>query len=135
MKPNEVRQLLAHAEKARELAHAPYSRYRVGAALLTPGGNVWLGANVENASLGLSVCAERTAIWKAVTDGERQLLALAIATADGGAPCGACRQVILEFAPDAWVIWRNARGRVIRRRARALLLEPFLSFRPQRRRS
>ena len=86
MKPAEIRELLHHAEQARALAHAPYSRYRVGAALLSPGGNVWLGANVENASLGLSVCAERTAVWKAVTEGERKFLAIAISTEDGGAP-------------------------------------------------
>ena len=92
------KELIAAATQARELAHAPYSRFPVGAAVLTASGRVFTGANVENASYGLSVCAERVAIWKAVTEGETEIVAVAVVTTSGVSPCGACRQVMAEFA-------------------------------------
>ena len=114
---------MAEAVKARKLAYAPYSKFPVGAALLTRDGRVIRACNVENASYGLSVCAERNAIWKAVSEGEREFAAIAITAREGrGAPpCGSCRQVLHEFAPDAWVYWRNARGGIVKRRLAALL--------------
>jgi cytidine deaminase len=116
-------ELMAEAVKARRHAHAPYSKFPVGAALLTRDGRVIRAANVENASYGLSVCAERNAVWKAVSEGEREFLAIAITAREGrGAPpCGACRQVLHEFAPAAWVYWRNAKGKIVKRRLSALL--------------
>jgi cytidine deaminase len=100
--------LAALFEKAREAAlgaYAPYSRFRVGAALLAEDGTVFTGCNVENRSFGLTICAERTALVKGVSDGRRSFQALAIATLDSGepvGPCGACRQVLSEFmAPGA----------------------------------
>ncbi len=95
---------------AREKAYAPYSGFRVGAALLTRSGRVFTGANVENASYGLSVCAERVAAFKAVAEGEREFEAIAVATGNGVLPCGACRQVLNEFGPDMRVIVADAEG-------------------------
>ena len=119
--------LLAEAERARGHAYAPYSRFRVGAALLTAEGRLIRGCNVENASSGLAACAESIAVWKAVSEGERDIVAVAVAAGIGreAAPCGRCRQVLLELAPRAWVCWRDARGRVIRRSVRSLLPRPF----------
>ncbi|HYM80655.1 MAG TPA: cytidine deaminase [Candidatus Limnocylindria bacterium] len=109
--------LMAEAERARRKSYAPYSRFTVGAALLTHKGQVFRACNVENASYGLSVCAERNAVWKAVSEGEREFVAIAITARQGhGAPpCGSCRQVLHEFAPEAIVYWRDARGRIVRR--------------------
>lgn len=95
-KPN-LNKLLKQAQEVRERAYAPYSNYFVGAAVATPSGKVYTGCNVENASYGLTVCAERNAIFKAISEGEREFAALAVVTANGGSPCGACRQVIFEF--------------------------------------
>ena len=92
--------LLTLAAAMRERAYAPYSRYQVGAAVLTDDGRLVGGCNVENASYGLSNCAERTAIFAAVAQGARGVRAVAVATEVGGSPCGACRQVMHEFAPD-----------------------------------
>ena len=91
---------------ARAHAYAPYSQYLVGAALLDADGHVHRGANVENASYGLTVCAERNAVARAVAEGERDLRAILIDTNQprGLAPCGACRQVLHEFAPELWVV-------------------------------
>ena len=105
---DEMRQhLIASAIQARQWAYAPYSHYLVGAALLTESGKVYDGINVENAVYPLGICAERVAIAKAVSEGERRFQAIAIATTNGGMPCGACRQVIYEFAPDIPVIYGN----------------------------
>ena len=122
-----ARKLMEEAEHAREHAHAPYSRFLVGAALLARSGRIVHGSNVENASYGLSVCAERTALWKAVTEGEREFTAIAITAGPGAGapPCGACRQVLLEFAPELRVLWRDARGRIVARHLEELLAEPF----------
>lgn len=92
--------LVAAAVEARGRAYAPFSRYRVGAAVRSEDGHVFSGCNVENASYGLSMCAERVAVFAAVAAGAREIRAVAVATDDGGTPCGACRQVLAEFAPQ-----------------------------------
>jgi cytidine deaminase len=119
--------LLREAEAARRHAYAPYSRFAVGAALLTRSGRIVHGCNIENSSFGLSVCAERTALWNAVTEGEREFVAVAVTAGPNASasPCGACRQVLHEFAPDLWVYWRDVRGRIIGRKLEELLAEPF----------
>jgi len=101
------RKLIQVAAKAREGAVAPYSKFKVGAALLTKSGETIAGANVESASYGLTCCAERVALFKALTGGKKNFVAVAVvARAPGGPmPCGACRQLLAEYAPDArvWV--------------------------------
>ena len=108
----EEKVLIRQALEARKLAYAPYSGYTVGAALLTAGGHKYLGGNIENASYGATNCAERTAFFKAVSEGERESAAIAIAGGrDGEAPveyaypCGICRQVMQEFCRDDFVIY------------------------------
>jgi len=91
------RQLIEMARQVRERAYAPYSHFPVGAALLGRSGRVYAGCNVENASHPLAMCAERTALTKAVSEGEREFEAIAVITATGATPCGACRQVLREF--------------------------------------
>lgn len=108
------KELIQAAKKAQLSAYAPYSKYPVGAALLTDSGKVFLGANVENAAYPDSICAERVAVFKAVTEGERSFQAIAVVTRDGGAPCGSCRQVLAEFALDAQVFIANEKGELIR---------------------
>lgn len=97
-------ELIQTALDACAQAHAPYSKFQVGAALQTIDGKTITGANVESASYGLSCCAERVAIFKALTNGHVMFSALAIASFGGAAPCGACRQIIVEFAPEATLI-------------------------------
>jgi cytidine deaminase len=106
LSPLQRRRLIAAARAAARHAYAPYSRFRVGAAVLTRSGRIHTGCNVENASCGLSNCAERTAIFKAAAEGERKILAVAVytATRKPTAPCGACRQVINEFGPKAVIL-------------------------------
>ena len=104
--------LISKAIEAREKAYAPYSDFKVGAALLTRRGKIFTGCNVENASYGLTICAERTAVVKAISAGEDDFIAIAI-VADKERPCnpcGACRQVLAEFAPDMEVILANLKG-------------------------
>jgi len=110
--PGPWRDVIAAATQARERAYAPYSRFAVGAAVLTAQGHVITGCNIENASLGLTVCAERVAIWKAVSQGETEFQALAVVTDVGATPCGACRQVMAEFAGDLDVLVANLTGDV-----------------------
>ena len=118
-------ELWAAARGARERAYAPYSGIRVGAAVLAADGRVFLGANVENASWALTICAERVALAAAVVAGATDIVALAVA-ADGPAPpCGACRQVIAELAPRAEIIWEESPGVLTSRAAAALLPWPF----------
>ena len=93
-------ELVAAACQARQNAYAKYSNYQVGAAVRTRSGAIFQGCNVENGSYGLTVCAERVALWSAVAAGQQQIVSLAVATADGVTPCGACRQVLAEFATD-----------------------------------
>lgn len=102
--------LFQKAVEAMRFSYSPYSRYKVGAALLTQSGRVFTGCNIENAGYTASVCAERTAIFKAISEGEMDFVALAVATVNGGAPCGVCRQVMREFAPDLTVIIGNTDG-------------------------
>lgn len=105
------RMLFDEACRALELAYAPYSEYCVGACLLAEDGRVYVGANIENASYGLSMCAERTALYRAVLDGARRFSAIAVAGRSSVAwPCGACRQVLNEFAPDLRVICGQVGG-------------------------
>jgi len=92
--------LVALAKEARERAYAPYSHFTVGAALLAESGRVYTGCNVENASYGLSVCAERVALFKAVAVGEKRFKAIAVVTETMATPCGSCRQVLAEFGED-----------------------------------
>ena len=92
----------------RQRAYAPYSNFHVGAALLTASGEIFAGCNVENASYGLTICAERVAIGSAVAAGHKQIVAVAVATSGGHSPCGACRQVLSEFGPAMEVILIDA---------------------------
>ena len=96
--------LIESAVAARQQAYAPYSKFLVGAALLTKSGKIFHGCNVENASYGLCFCAERTAIVKAVSEGEQEFVAFAVVTAGGGTPCGACRQFIAEFCGGKTIV-------------------------------
>ncbi len=105
-------ELIAVAQQARRWAYAPYSHYAVGAALLTASGRVYDGVNVENAAYPTGMCAERVAAFKAVSQGEREFVAVAVVTENGGTPCGACRQVLSEFGLDAVVVVADAQGRV-----------------------
>ncbi len=108
---DEIRQkLIDLAIEARKLAYAPYSLYLVGAALVTPSGKVFSGANVENAAYPDSLCAERVAIFKAVSEGEKKFVAIAVVTSNAGTPCGSCRQVMAEFGLDTRVLIADAEG-------------------------
>ena len=112
MQPDELGALMDSAHEARKHAYAPYSGFDVGAALLTPSGQVFSGANVENASYGLTICAERAAIVAAVSAGQRSFAAIAVAGPESAAaaPCGACRQVLSEFSPKLHVAYTSPRG-------------------------
>ena len=119
--------LIAAARKAREFAHAAYSQFRVGAALEASDGTVVTGCNIENATYGLTVCAERVAMFKALSDGHRQFRRIAIVadTATPTPPCGACRQILWEFGGDLEVILANLTEEAGRHRLRDLLPLPF----------
>lgn len=99
---------------ARRWAYAPYSKYAVGVALLTSSGKVYDGVNVENAAYPTSMCAERVAVFKAVSEGEKKFTAIAVASSNGGTPCGACRQVLSEFGLDTKVLILNGDGKIER---------------------
>ena len=119
--------LIAAAKSARENAHAAYSNFRVGAALRATSGRIFGGCNVENATYGLTVCAERVAIFKAISEGERGFDAIAVVT-DSDAltpPCGACRQLIWEFCGDIPVVLANLKGKVEVLRMSQLFPKPF----------
>ena len=119
--------LIAAARTAREHAHAPYSNFRVGAAVRAKSGRIFNGCNVENATYGLTLCAERVAIFKAISEGERGFDAVAV-VADTDSltpPCGSCRQILWEFCGDAEVVLANFKGKVERYRVSALLPKPF----------
>jgi len=118
-------QLIQLAHSARERAYAPYSHYQVGAALLTKSGQVFIGCNVENAVYPLCTCAERTAVVKAVSEGQREFVVIAIATRNGGSPCGSCRQILREFAPNLRVLLVDEAGHVREFTLGQLLPESF----------
>ena len=105
--------LIQIAQNVRQWAYAPYSNYPVGVALLTTSGRIYDGVNVENAAYPTGMCAERVAVYKAVSEGERQFEALAVVTQNGGAPCGACRQALAEFGMDTLVLIVNGTGKIL----------------------
>lgn len=119
--------LVQRAFEARENACADYSHFKVGAALLASSGKVYTGCNIENASYGLTVCAERVALWKALSEGARAFTQLAVVTssAQPASPCGACRQLLWEFCGDIEVILANAQGLRQTHRLAELLPHPF----------
>lgn len=119
--------LIDAARAAREHAHAPYSQFKVGAALRAKSGRIFTGCNVENATFGLTVCAERVAVWKAISEGERGFDSVAVVTESDTLtpPCGACRQILWEFCGDAEIILANLKGQVEVYRLSALFPKPF----------
>lgn len=119
--------LIAAAKEARENAHAEFSNFKVGAALRAASGKIFGGCNVENATYGLTVCAERVAIFKAISEGERRFDAIAVVTDTDALtpPCGACRQLIWEFCGDVPVAMANLKGKVEILRMRELFPKPF----------
>ncbi|KUK96530.1 MAG: Cytidine deaminase [Anaerolineaceae bacterium 46_22] len=123
MLTNEIKdKLIQRAKEAWGRAYAPYSNYNVGAALLTESGEIYDGVNVENAVYPLGICGERTAIFKAVSEGHRSFQAIAVVTKNGGTPCGACRQVMAEFGLDTIVLIANTDGELIHQLTVAELL-------------
>ncbi len=124
---NKERQsLIDLANEARKKAYAPYSKYKVGAALRTKNGNIYTGVNVENAAYPQTMCAERVAIFKAVSEGEKEFEALSVVTDNGGSPCGGCRQVLAEFGLDTIVLIANGEGRLVKEMTvKELLPEAF----------
>jgi cytidine deaminase len=110
---DEKTRLIQIALEARKNAYVPYSHYPVGAALLTESGKIFIGANIENAAFSVTICAERTAIFKAVSEGERDLQAIAVVTKNGGTPCGSCRQVMAEFNPNMKIYIADEHGKLI----------------------
>jgi cytidine deaminase len=126
-------ELIRRAVAARQAAYAPYSKFLVGAALATTSGEIFTGCNVENVSFGLTICAERAAVCAAVAAGQRGYTHLAIATAGGGSPCGACRQVLAEFAPELaiWLVDVDRGNQIVACNLRDLLPNQFsLAARP-----
>lgn len=125
--PEEQKELIRLAQDAYSKAYVPYSHYPVGAATLWASGKIFMGCNVENASFGLTVCAERNSIFQAIAQGERKLKAVAVAvpTETFPSPCGACRQVLREFAEDCLVILVNGQGQTQLTRLQTLLPDSF----------
>jgi len=119
-------ELLRLANEARANAYCPYSKFAVGAALLCEDGTVYTGVNIENAAYGPSICAERTAIFKAISEGKRGFIKLAV-TCDGDhcRPCGVCRQVMAEHAPEMEILMGNPEGAFVRTTVRELLPDAF----------
>ena len=109
----ERRLLIDLAREARRRAYAPYSNYQVGAVLRTRSGRIFTGCNIENAAYPTSMCAERTAIFKAISEGEKEFDVIAVVTPNGGMPCGSCRQVMAEFGLDTRVLVADAEGRLV----------------------
>lgn len=120
-------ELLKLAEKAAQNAYAPYSGFKVGAAILCRDGSVYTGCNIENASYGASNCAERTAVFKAVSEGKKEFLKIAIMSSGRGFtfPCGICRQVLWEFMPQGDVVLGDVNGRIKVFKLKELLPEAF----------
>lgn len=114
--------LIELANEARRRAYAPYSKYNVGAALRTRSGRVFTGVNVENAAYPASICAERTAIFKAVSEGEHDFEVIAVVTDNGGFPCGSCRQVLAEFGLETIVLIANGKNQLMQQTSVSELL-------------
>ena len=128
MKPTpDLRELVRYAKLARANAHAPFSRFKVGAALRTRSGEIVTGCNIENATYGLTLCAERTAVFKAVSEGFKRFDAVAVVVDSPhiAAPCGPCRQILWEFCGDIWVHMQNLKGKSKTLRLAELLPLPF----------
>ncbi len=121
--------LISQAILAREKAYAPYSHYRVGSALLTASGKIFTGVNIENAAYPTGMCAERVAVFKAVSEGEKEFQAIVVVTENGGSPCGSCRQVISEFGLDTIVFIASTDGQVVAEGTIAEILPA--AFRPK----
>lgn len=122
----ERQSLIDLANEARKRAYAPYSNYHVGAALRTKSGRIYTGVNIENAAYPDGICAERVAVFKAVSEGERDFDVVAVVTDNGGTPCGSCRQVLAEFSLDTVVLIADRDGQVIQETSvRALLPGAF----------
>ena len=124
MKDNE---LLEIAKNAAEYSYSPYSKFRVGAALLTKSGKIYTGCNIENASYGATVCAERTAVFKALSEGEKEFDAIAVYSPDSEncSPCGICRQVLSEFSIDMYVIYRTGENKAVKKKLPELIPDVF----------
>jgi len=122
-----MKKLVAFALKARKMAYAPYSKFKVGAAILSKDGRIFAGCNVENASNSLGICAERAAVCKAVSEGAREFSAIAVATEGNkfSTPCGACRQTLEEFSPKMDVLLVNSKGKTRKIRFSRLFPRPF----------
>ena len=129
LSPAQEADLAARAGQARQWAYAPYSNFRVGAALLTTSGKIYDGVNVENAAYPSTICAERTAVVKAVSEGDRGFVAIAVSSQGGGSPCGACRQVLCEFGLETAVLLVDETGAITHRTTLRVLL-PY-SFGPE----
>lgn len=114
MTNEEKQSLIDLANEARRRAYVPYSKYPVGAALRTKSGRLYTGVNVENAAYPQTMCAERIAIFKAVSEGETEFEVVAVVTNNGGSPCGGCRQVMAEFGLDTIVLMANGRGELVK---------------------
>jgi len=112
MNDEQRQDLVEYAQRVRRWAYVPYSKYAVGAALLTASGKIYDGVNIENAAYPTTICAERVAVFKAVSEGEREFVAIAVVTSNGGTPCGSCRQVLSEFGLDTQVIIADETGRI-----------------------
>ena len=127
MSREEIERLTAAARGARDCSLSPFSSFCVGAAIETEDGKIYTGCNIESASFGLTVCAERVAIWKALSEGERRFLRLAVVvdTDPLTPPCGTCRQIIWEFCRDVPVVLANLRGKVEEVQMRDLLPRAF----------
>jgi cytidine deaminase len=123
------KELVAAAINAKEFAHAPYSKFRVGAAILTKDGRIITGCNIESSSYGLTICAERTAIFKAYSEGIKEFTAIAVVSDDPDftPPCGACRQVLVDLAGDIDFVMANAKNKLKILRLKSLLPFAFTS--------
>jgi len=122
----EKQSLIDLANEARRRAYVPYSNYPVGAALRTKSGRLYTGVNIENAAYPHTMCAERVAVFKAVSDGETEFEVISVVTNNGGSPCGGCRQVLAEFGLDTIVLMANGEGELVKEMTvRALLPEAF----------
>lgn len=122
----EKQSLVDQANAARQRAYVPYSNYRVGSTVRTKSGNVYTGVNVENAAYPQTMCAERVAIFKAVSEGEKEFDVITVVTDNGGSPCGGCRQVMAEFGLETVVILADGSGRIVKETTvRELLPEAF----------